>query len=379
MRWGKILFWSVKVIFILFFSFFLLLAAGFFAVRFGWTDVAGEEDSNSQLYNKLAAEINQQKTIATTSAIANLPESPSIYGPHEYENWCHLSLTTQANPYHGKIIRDTYESTLSDTLLDNMLLAFRLRLQDPAFDQAYKDCQFSKTPYGQDPGLLISQNASSTNIFSWQNGETWQIIEEALKKDKDIIKQVSEQTGVQSRLLVSVAIVEQLRLFYTQRELVEKVFKPLKILANANKMAWGIMAIKEKTAIKVEENLKDKKSPFYIGTSTENLLDYETSADVAKERYARLTNEKDHYYSYLYGALIIRQIENQWEKAGHPISFRPEIVATIFNIGFTNSKPKADPKVGGSTIEIDGQKYFFGSLAHEFYYSGVMADVFLYE
>jgi hypothetical protein len=68
----------------------------------------------------------------------------------------------------------------------------------------------------------------------------------------------------------------------------------------------------------------------------------------------------------------------QWQKAGQDISDRPEILATLFNIGLQNSKPKSNPQVGGSKITIDGNDYVFGSLAYEFYYSGDLINEFPY-
>ena len=59
----------------------------------------------------------------------------------------------------------------------------------------------------------------------------------------------------------------------------------------------------------------------------------------------------------------------QWRKAGFDISQRPEIIATIYNIGFGNSHPNANPSAGGAEITLDGVTYTFGGLAHDFYYS----------
>jgi hypothetical protein len=46
------------------------------------------------------------------------------------------------------------------------------------------------------------------------------------------------------------------------------------------------------------------------------------------------------------------------------------------NIGFTNSKPKANPESGGSEIEIKGEKYNFGTLAKSFYDSSELLEFF---
>jgi hypothetical protein len=68
----------------------------------------------------------------------------------------------------------------------------------------------------------------------------------------------------------------------------------------------------------------------------------------------------------------------QWKKSGFDISDRPEILATLFNVGFEISVPKSNPSVGGSTIKINGKEYTFGALAYEYYYSGEMEDHFPY-
>ncbi len=398
----KILYLLLKIILALLIVFILILASGFFAVKFGWTNVAGEEDDNSYEYN-LQAEKNKDliKTIELSKATSTenissstnsfgLPETISIYGVNEKENWCKISVAKDFNSHTAELIFEAYHNSKSEILLNNMLLALKLRLPNKdEFENKLKLCQ--KTTIFITPEKLTEYfiKASSSNLYNWQNGESWQIIASAITKDKDMIFETAEKVGIQPRLLVSVAIVEQLRLYYTQRELFEKFFKPLKILANANKMAWGVMAIKEKTAIQTEEHLKDINSSFYLGSSSSALLNFPDYSDASstkeiekkinKERYDRLTNKKSHYYSYLYGALIIKQLQAQWELAGYPIEYRPEIVATLFNIGFNNSSPKENPKVGGSTIEIGEDKYHFGSLAFEFYYSGELSKEFPFE
>jgi hypothetical protein len=92
----------------------------------------------------------------------------------------------------------------------------------------------------------------------------------------------------------------------------------------------------------------------------------------------RLVQYKDHYYSYLYAGIFIRQIAAQWEKAGYPIDERPEILASIFNLGYNKSKPKKNPAAGGSNFKIREKDYTFGGVAYDFYYSGEMLEEFPY-
>jgi hypothetical protein len=135
------------------------------------------------------------------------------------------------------------------------------------------------------------------------------------------------------------------------------------------------MGIKEETAIQIENNLKNKTSPFYLGKNFENLLDFQTT-DMKQERFTRMTDQHAHYYSYLYAALFLKQIETQWKNAGYDISSRPEILTTLYNIGFANSKPNANPQSGGAEIDIGNFKYSFGSLGAEFYNSNELIAEF---
>ena len=89
-----------------------------------------------------------------------------------------------------------------------------------------------------------------------------------------------------------------------------------------------------------------------------------------------MVDYKNHFYSYIYAAIFVKQVKIQWEKAGYPIDNRPEILATLFNVGYPQSLPKKNPKVGGSTIKIHEKPHSFGAVAYEFYYSGELYKLF---
>jgi hypothetical protein len=135
------------------------------------------------------------------------------------------------------------------------------------------------------------------------------------------------------------------------------------------------MGIKEDTAIEVEEHLKDKTSPYYLGESYEHMLDFKTT-DIKNERFTRMTDQHNHYYSYLYAGLFIKQILTEWKNAGFDISNSPEIVSTIYNLGFSKSIPNANPSSGGAQITVDGINYSFGSLGGDFYNSNELISEF---
>ena len=210
----------------------------------------------------------------------------------------------------------------------------------------------------------------------WAQTEEWKTFSEAIKKDKDVLTRVETETGIPARLIVSTLAVEQLRLFTSEREVYKQAFFPLKILGTQTQFSWGVMGIKPETAQKIEENLKATSSPFYLGKDFENKLDFKT-ANIDQERFARITDEHDRYYAYLYGALYIKEFIEGWKKAGYEdISKKPEIIGTLYNIGFNHFEPKSEPQVGGAEIEINGVKYSFGGLTYNIYNSRELLDIF---
>lgn len=210
---------------------------------------------------------------------------------------------------------------------------------------------------------------------SWSKSEEWLILKEAIKKDTEVINRVASETGIPTRMVITPLVVEQLRLFYSEREIFKTVFAPLKILGNQSQFSWGVMGIKQETAREIESHLKDAASPFYLGKDFEHIVDFKTD-NPDKERFERLTNEDDRYYSYLYGALMLAQIEKQWDVAGFSITNNAGIVSTLYNIGFQNSVPKAIPQIGGAEIEINKTAYSFGGLAQSFYNSDELIEEF---
>lgn len=248
-------------------------------------------------------------------------------------------------------------------------------------NQSYRDNLTTCLDENKDRKITVTDFTSvahnNNNPLAWANTKEWQTFKEAVLKDKAVLARVEKETGIKPRLLVSILTAEQLRLFYSDRALFEKVFSAFKILGSQSQFSWGIMGLKPETASAIEENLGSTTSLFYLGPTLEKSLAFSTD-DIGQERFTRITDEHNHYYGYLYSALYLKQIMSQWQKAGYDISGRPEILATLYNIGFANSKPKADPQVGGSELDIAGQKYSFGRLAYEFYYSGELLTDFPY-
>jgi len=106
------------------------------------------------------------------------------------------------------------------------------------------------------------------------------------------------------------------------------------------------------------------------------LVVYPVGSEQDKIRISRLTDAKDHYFSYLYTALFVKEVEDKWNKAGFDISRNADVVATIFNLGFNGSHPNSAPKVGGAVIQTGGKSYSFGELGGLFNGSDELKDLF---
>lgn len=345
-RISKIAFRATVVLFAL--AGFLLVAV-FFAVKWGLTNVRGGVDFNDRILTRPIGRMGGDKTV---SASANL---------------CRALIVSSVFPQNGGDILKAIRSGAKDEIVREMIRAMELKViaLKPSAVKEFSNCD------------TIQFSTINENGFEWMNSEQWKVFEEAVIKDEPIIKKVSEETGVDERTIVGVLVGEQLRLFNSDRETFKAFFAPLKILGNETQFSLGVTGVKEETAKRIEMNLKDRNSEFYLGPGFENILDFKTD-DHDTERVERLT-AKDHYYSYLYSAIFIKEIERQWERKGYDITKRPEILGTIFNIGFHASKPNSDPKVGGAVIKIGDKSYTFGGLIYDFYYSGRLVEVFPYK
>jgi len=221
------------------------------------------------------------------------------------------------------------------------------------------------------PQLSVDSN------LPWPQTEEWNVLAAALTKDQAAVNKAAMDSGVPARLIAANLVAEQLRLFFTERELYKQFFYPLKILGSQTQFSWGVMGMKEDTAVQVENNLKNPQSPFYPGDQYAHLLDYPaTTTDVTQARFLRMTDQHNHFWSYLYAGLYIKEIEAQWRAAGFPIDSNFAVLSTLYNIGFQHSNPNPNPQVGGAAITAGNQTYSFGGLAADFYNSDLLTDIF---
>jgi hypothetical protein len=224
----------------------------------------------------------------------------------------------------------------------------------------------------QEIGNGCRDGLSQTDPCEWSETIQWDVVKGGLQKDTAIISRVSAETGVSARMIAAAVAPEQIRFFAesSNREVFKRYFEPLKILASLSQFSLGVSGMKQKTAEEVERHTTDTTSLFYPGDEYAVLISYGSSTtDRSGDLFNRLTDEKDHYYSYLYTALYLKQIEMQWKRSGFDVSARPDVLVTLFNLGFSASAPKASPQVAGAPITIGGQTYSFGELGATFYHS----------
>ncbi len=328
----------------------------------GLTKNGGKVDKN----NRYLMEIGQMKQEQLSDSAA--------YSAQRGWDFYRIMCISKFYPMNANLILDALNNSGNITAAHQMISAIELCIRrDEKMQQEY-DNMLQK---GQDICAMVKNPSHTNNAFAWMNTDEWEVLKVALGKEKSCIDSAAKAIGIEPRLIVAVIIGEQIRLYHTNRETYKSYLGPVKVLLVETQFSLGVTGIKDFTAQRVEQNLKNPNSEFYLSTKYENLLDFKTG-NVTAERYSRLTNNKNKYYSYLYAGLILRQVHQQWKNAGYDISGNAGILATLFNLGFTASVPKPNPEVGGANINIEGKPYTFGGLAFEFYYSGELSKEFPY-
>ena len=282
-----------------------------------------------------------------------------------------LVAVSKFYPLNAHLMLDAARYSDRQDVMERMLYAANMYLEEGESGEPYRrllkelDAVLDKCPTVRD----------TANLIPWMNEQAWPSLKAAILKDRAAIEEAARLTGVEPRLIVGCLVGEQIRLFNSKREMYKQYLGPVKVLSVQSQFSFGVNGIKDFTARQVEQHLKDTASVFYMGKAYEHILDFDTG-DHTTERYRRLTNYHDHLYSYIYTGCILRQTMLQWKRSGYDISDRPDILFTLFNLGFGASNPNDNPQCGGSRIEANGRTYTFGRIGSDFYYSGEMAKEF---
>jgi hypothetical protein len=339
---------------------FLILTA--LAVKFKWTNDAGEVDINNRYYEDIASQYgNESKKDSATLA------------RDEYIMFQRLGVLSRFYPHNAKVISEAYQHDKNVYTSLRMLDAVNILLRDnKEFIRAMKEVN-KKAKF------------NTGSVYAWSNYTVWKQFCNTIIKDKQAIDSVSRLTGVESRIIVMCVVGEQLRMFNSGREKFKQYVYPYSRLILPSNRGYGVSGILEHTALRIESTLFNEKDPFYPGDYFQQTINVRDSfPEVINDSISahkhktiqRLIKGGDHYYSYLYTAYLMRQFQAHWEQNGFDLSNRPEILGTLFNLGYQKSKPKKNPEVGGSTFKIGEKDYTFGGLCFEFYYSGEMQDAF---
>ena len=282
-----------------------------------------------------------------------------------------LSVFRQFYPKNADLIFKAAQSSDRPTAVQEMIYAANMYMQDDDYAIAYRKM------VGDVDNILKSNkvNPFEGNIVPWMNDSAWPALKAAILKDSALIYEAARLTGVEPRLIVGCLVGEQVRLFNSKREMYKRYLGPMKVLSVQTQFSLGVNGIKDFTAMQVERNLTDTASLFYMGKPYEHILDFQT-ADHQAERISRLTNYRNHLYSYIYTGCILHQTMLQWRRSGYDIVNRPDILFTLFNLGFAASKPGPAPKCGGSHITVHDAIYTFGVICNDFYFSGELAEQF---
>lgn len=358
LRNNKVFKYTFRTIFILFAVEGFLLTATFVGIKLHIFKDPGAVDYNDRYFQKIDDELSNINEDSTKNEVERIAKFYSK-----------LKVLNEYYPLNAKLICNAYLQHKNIALAERMFGAINLNMIDSVeFNNRINDCEMMFRQGNKD-------RQKTGSLFGWMNIPEWQDFKIAVAKDTAIIDSAAKVMDIEPRLIVLVLLGEQMRLFNSAREVYKKVISPLKILSVEANFSLGVTGIKDEAASYAEKYLKDSTSLFYPGKKYSHVLDF-TTANITEERYKRLVNYRNHYYSYLYAAVILKEVITQWRRSGFDISDRPEILATLFNVGYGASVPKSNPSVGGSTIVVNNKNYTFGALAYEFYYSGELLEIF---
>ncbi len=326
--------------------------------KLGVSNNSGSVDRNNRYLADYTAIVTQEDSVSEFMAMT--------------DRYAELAVLGRIYPENARLIHEAGYYTDHPDAINRMLYAVGMYLKDDSLAAGYPEAVREMQELLQRHGFERRQG----NAIPWMNDSSWTLLQDAIVRDSAAIRKAAALTGVDPRLIVGCTMGEQIRLFHTdrKREVIKRHLGPVALTVQSQ-FSLGINGIKDFTAMKVEANLKDSTSLFYMGPAYEHLLDFETD-NPTEERLNRLLSERNHFYSYLYTACILKQTMWQWKRSGYDISDRPDILFTLFNLGFGVSKPHADPRCGGSNIQVNGRNYTFGVIGNDFFYSGVLAKEF---
>ncbi len=208
-------------------------------------------------------------------------------------------------------------------------------------------------------------------------------VNEQLKKLAPSINKYSKELGVDPRIVGGVIYVEDFRSLTTPKGFIEGKLEGrwiTRMLLEMKGATIGVGQMSREEMWRIIKNFNDANSKFYMGKNFENYVtekDFENS-----EKGIEYVKNGIHGYVFTdpdvqvkFVASMIAQFQAQWKNEGYDISDKPEILGTLYNIGFKNSNPKKDPQSGGSMNFIFGKQMNFGDATKAWHDSNLNPEI----
>jgi hypothetical protein len=211
----KYLLYGLTILFALI-GFFLTTA--FFAVKLHLTNDPGAVDYNDRYFKEISDKYGNHSVADRTA-----------FKKEEADFFHDVVILNKYYPQNSFYILNAYMKSHNLQEARRMVGAVNLRMQDnPSYLEEIKKTDEEK----------ISFDSHNESVFDWMNIPEWQVFKEAVSKDKPLIDSVAHLTGVEPRLIVSVLVGEQIRLFNSSREAYKKWIGPLKFYLLKQPSHW---------------------------------------------------------------------------------------------------------------------------------------------
>jgi hypothetical protein len=245
-KWVKYPFYFIIIIFALIGMF---LTTTYTALNLGLTKDAGKVDHNDRIFNEIKDKYNQGFTKDT-----------STFKKKDFDIYQRIIILNKYCPVNAAYIMSALTESKNEVEARRMLDAVEMYLfKNKRYRAELKN--YRKSKYKNLP------KAVKGSVFDWMNISEWSDFKVAVAKDTKLIDSVANVTGVEPRLIVSVLVGEQIRLFNSKREAYKKWIGPLKILSVETQFSLGVTGIKVLTAQNIEKHLKDPSSVYYLPKS----------------------------------------------------------------------------------------------------------------
>lgn len=221
--------------------FFIGLAV---ASKFNLTNNNGLKDLNSRYFSSIS---NKNHNEWTQKNLDTNTQTRLLFN--------YLSTTYDFYPVDATNIYEQYYKAKDIETSFRMLEALKIKMKNnKAFIQALEK-QTERKSYEK-------------SIYDWSNYQVWDDFCKNVIKDKKAIDSASAITGVESRLIVTCLVGEQVRMFNSKRELFKQYVMPFSYMIMPKNLSFGVTGMKESCARQIEWHLRDKNSPYYLGEKT---------------------------------------------------------------------------------------------------------------